>query len=256
MNIIIKSVCEILGEPKDTGGYFLPYENGVTIPILLNKDKNAEYPEIRVSPFIQNADAFTQRFYEKTLREYDEYKYARFQIDVFSKDLIEVNHIYEKLKDRVYDFTNLEVLKYNADVNGFVKENDYYKNIAYGLGDLFIDIYHIDIKNKQLKRVASLNDLEIDNFFVDDTALYIKTNDDISDVQVNVITQGRLFNNKDSLSNRGIQFIDLNDARNLSELAVNEVERISFDMDILFSRKRVRDKLPNVDRIRQSYTTK
>ena len=89
-------MCEILGDHQEEGGYLFPYSQK-PIPILLNKDKTTSYPEIRLSPFIQNNDFFTERYSEKTLRDYREWKSGRFQVDIFSPDLAEVNNIYLEL---------------------------------------------------------------------------------------------------------------------------------------------------------------
>lgn len=259
MNKIIKTICEILGEPQKEGGYKLPF-NDIQVPILLNKDKTTTYPEIRLSPFISNDDAFTQRYNEKTLRDYEEWRVGKFQIDIFAKSVIEVDNIYQALRDRIYDFLNLEILVYCdneffekawKDDNGSMVEHDYYRNLSYANGYLFTDIYHIEIQDKNIERVLKLEDLTQDTFFVDENALYIKTNDDLSQIKISVITQGRLFNNKDSISNRGIAYYDVDSPRNLSELETNEVERISFDLVVVFALKRTRDKLPGVNALSQ-----
>ena len=250
MNTIIKTMCEILGEHQPTGGYLFPYSQQ-PIPILLNKDKTTIYPEIRLSPFIQNNDMFTERYSEKTLRDYREWKSGKFQVDIFSQNLAEVNKIYLELRDRIYDFFNLEILVYSYN-KYFEKQNDnLYKNISYALdGELFLDIYHIEVCGNSLERVYSLEDLVDESFFVDDEALYVKTSQRLKTIKISVITQGRLFNDKTSPSNRGIAFHEIGSPRNLSDLESNEVERISFDIYILFAAKRTRDKLPNVDELR------
>jgi len=121
MNQIIKTMCEIIGDHQEEGGYLFPYSEK-PIPVLLNKDKTTVYPEIRLSPFIQNSDAFTERYSEKTLRNYREWKAAKFQIDIFSQSLAEVNEIYLELRDRIYDFFNLEVLIHSYN-KYFEKQN-------------------------------------------------------------------------------------------------------------------------------------
>ena len=250
MNQIIKTMCEIIGDHQEEGGYLFPYSEK-PIPVLLNKDKTTIYPEIRLSPFIQNSDAFTERYSEKTLRDYREWKSAKFQVDIFSQSLAEVNDIYLELRDRIYDFFNLEVLVHSYN-QYFEKQNDnLYKNIAYALNsDFFVDIYHIEVCDEPLLRVFDIEDLIDESFFIDDEALYIKTSKNIHTIKVTLITQGRLFDDKTSPSNRGIAFHEIGDPRNLSELESNEVERISFDIYILFAARRTRDKLPNVDELR------
>ena len=250
MNQIIKTMCEIIGDHQEQGGYLFPYSQQ-PIPILLNKDKTTTYPEIRLSPFIQNSDYYTERYAEKTLRNYREWKTGKFQVDIFAKTLPEVNNIYLELRDRIYDFFNLEVLTHSYN-KYFEKQNDnLYKNMAYALNsDFFVDIYHIEVCNEPLLRVFPFEDLIDESFFIDNEALYVQTSRDIKTIKVTIITQGRLFDDKTSPSNRGIAYHEIGDPRNLSELESNEVERISFDIYILFAAKRTRDKLPNVDQLR------
>ena len=61
--------------------------------------------------------------------------------------------------------------------------------------------------------------------------------------------QGRLFSNGFSHSDNGIHAYYLSKQRNLSSLENNEVERVSFDLDILFSKKINREELPEVNKI-------
>lgn len=248
MNNLIKTICEVLGDHQDNGGYLFPYSQK-DVPILLNKDKTTVYPEIRVSPFIQNNDFFTERYKEKTLRDYREWKEIKFQIDIYSRNLAEVNEIYSELRNRIYDFFNLEILVYSYNKHFVLQDEHIYKNISYAIGDLFIDIYHIEICGVSIKRVLSIDSLENNTFYVDTEALYIKTNKNLKTIKISVITQGRLFQDKTSPSNRGIAYHEIGDPRNLSELEENEVERISFDIYILYAIKRTRDKLPDVNKL-------
>lgn len=250
MNSIIKTMLEIIGDHQETGGYIFPYSQK-DIPILMNKDKTTSYPEIRISPFIQHNDYYTERYAEKTLRDYREWKTGKFQIDIYSQNLAEVNSIYGELRERIYDFFNLEILVYSYN-KYFQKQNDnLYKNISYALdGELFIDVYHIEVEGESMRRVNSLDELADDSFYIDSEALYVLTDKKIKSIRISVLTQGRLFSDHTSPSNRGIAFHEVGDPRNLSELEENEVERISFDIHILFAAKRTRDKLPNVDALR------
>lgn len=241
-------MCEIIGEHQPQGGYEFPYSQR-SVPILLNKDKTTTYPEIRLSPFIQNTDAFTERYREKTLRNYREWKDIVFQVDIFSPDLAEVNNIYSELRNRIYDFFNLEVLVYSYNEH-FIPQNDnIYKNVSYAIGDLFSEVYHIEVCDTSMTRVLSFEELTDDSFYVDTEALYIKTNKNLKSIKISVITQGKLLNDKTSPSNRGIAYHAIGDPRNLSELEENEVERISFDIYVLYAIKRTRDKLPDVNKL-------
>lgn len=242
-NNVTKSIFEILGDPNDIGFSFHD------IPILLNKDPTTEYPEIRVSPFIDKVDIDYQNNIEKLYREYRHWEGGAFQIDIYGHNIIECQNIYDDLVDRIYDFFNLETLVYSN--NGEFEEIDtnVFKNYGYGIGDLFKDIYEIKVENKKMKRVYLIDDLDLDTYYVDNDALYLCTKRNLKTFKVKVLLQGRLFENGDSYSDRGIHYYELSNQTNLSDLEHNEVDRISFDMYILYSHKRERESISRVKKV-------
>lgn len=244
-NKITKSVFEILGD-KTQYGYEFNY-----IPVLLNKDPTTQYPEIRVHPFIDKFDVMDQKYIEKSYQAYRHWEGGVFQIDIFTTNIIDGQNIYDNLIERIYDFFNLETLIYNWTPSFREIETNIYKNIDYALtGDLFKDVYSVALEKEKLKRVFLFDDLELDSFYIDEDALYICTKKNLRTLEMKVLLQGRLFENGDSYSDRGIHYYELSNQRNLSSLEENEVERISFDMYILYSHRREREEIPKVKRIR------
>ena len=129
--------------------------------------------------------------------------------------------------------------------------NNLYKNIDYALtGDLFKDVYSVVLEKQKLKRVFDFYDLDMETFYIDEDALYIYTKKDLKTLEMKVLIQGRLFEDGDSYSDRGIHYYELSSQRNLSALEDNEVERISFDIYILYSHRREREEIPKVKGIR------
>lgn len=244
-NQITKSLFEILGDKTQTG-YSFNY-----IPILLNKDPTTQYPEIRVSPFVDKYDIEDQRFIEKTYKAYRHWEGGVFQIDIYTRNIIEAHNIYDKLIERIYDFFNLETLVYNWNPE-FKQIDDFiFKNKAYALNTgLFKDIYSCVLEGQKLKRVYDYNLLRYGTYYVDEDALYICSKRNLKSLELKVLLQGRLFENGDSYSDRGIHYYELSDQRNLSALEANEVERISFDMTIVYSHRREREPLRKVNSIR------
>lgn len=244
-NQVTKSVFEILGD-KNEYGYQFNY-----IPILLNKDPTTQYPEIRVFPFVDKFDVMNQKYIEKSYQAYRHWEGGVFQIDIFTKNIIDAQNIYDKLIERIYDFFNLETLVYNWTPSFQEIDNNIYKNIDYALtGDLFKDVYSVVLEKQKLQRVNDFNCLELDTFYIDEDALYICTKKNLKTLEMKVLLQGKLFENGDAYSDRGIHYYELSSQRNLSSLEDNEVERISFDMYILYSHKREREEIPKVKRIR------
>ena len=244
-NKITKSIFEILGDKTETG-YSFNY-----IPILLNKDPTAQYPEIRVHPFVDKFDVMDQKYIEKSYQAYRHWEGGVFQVDIFTTNIIDGQNIYDKLVERIYDFFNLETLIYNWTPAFREIDTDIYKNIDYALtGDLFKDVYSVKLEKEKLKRVYMFDDLILNTYYVDEDALYICSKKNLKTLEMKVLLQGRLFENGDAYSDRGIHYYELSNQRNLSSLEDNEVERISFDMYILYSHKREREEIPKASRVR------
>lgn len=244
-NSIVKSLLEIMGDKTPQGYSFQ------SIPILLNKDETTTYPEIRLTPFITKKDVYDQKYIEKNYQDYRHWEEGIFQIDIFTKNVIQCQDIYDKMIQRFYDFFNLETLVYNW--TPFFKEIDsyIYKNIDYALtGELFKDVYSVSLEKQRLKRVYIFDDLRFDTYYIDEDALYICSKKNLKTLEMKVLLQGRLFENGDAYSDRGIHYYELSNQRNLSALENNEVERISFDIYLLYSYKREREEIPKVSRIR------
>lgn len=246
-NSILKSLFEILGD-KVPGGYALPVDDQL-VPIHMNKDFKAEYPEIRIAPFTRKKDVYYDKYLEPQYRDFKYWQSGSSQIDIYDKTVTSCQKIYDTLADRVYDFFNLETLIY--DYSPFEFDGELYTNKAYALleDQLFKDIYGIKIDDTILKRSLTLEDISQNGFFVDQDFLYVKTDKNIEDIKIKVLLQGRLFRNGASVSDRGIHTYSLSKQRNLSHLESNQVDRISFDMNILYSQRRTREKLPDVHKI-------
>lgn len=248
-NYVTRAVCELLAD-KTPGGYSLPI-NGVSVPLYLNQDKVTQYPQIRVSPFIEKGDTRYQKYIERKYQAYRHWQYGVFQVDIYTKDLILAQDVYDKIVRRLFDFFNLETVIFD-DNRRFNQIDEYvYRSREYALMDdgLFKDIYGISVEGLPLKRVQIKSDLTMNSYYVSDEYLYVKTNKNLSKIKIKVLMQGRLFSNGFSHSDNGIHAYHLSKQRNLSNLDENEVERISFDLEILFSKKINREKLPTVNKI-------
>ena len=248
-NKVTKAVFELVGD-KVEGGYSL-FVDDVEIPVFLNKDELTKYPEIRVSPFIEKGDVRYQKHIDKMKEAYRHWQYGVFQIDIYSKNIIQAQNIYDVLTRRIYDFFNLETVIFNYNNEFEELDDDIYRTKAYALLDdeLFKDIYGVRIDNQIINRVFDINDLELETFFVNNQYFYIRTQNDICHINIKVLMQGRLFSNGFSHSDNGIHAYVLTKQRNLSSLATNNVERISFDLEILFSKRLNREELPRVNNI-------
>lgn len=248
-NQVTRAVFDLLGDRTPTG-YALSVK-GQKIPLYLNKDGTTKYPQIRVSPFVEKGDAKYQKYIDEIKKSYRHWQYGVFQVDIYTKDLALAQDTYDKITKRVFDFFNLETLIYNYNHDFELVDEYTYRTMAYALLDdhMFKDVYGIRIGKKIIQRVKSLKDLRMNTFFVDNHFLYIKTDQNMKDLQIKMLLQGRLFPNGFAFSDNGLHDYQLSKPRNLSALEDNEVERISFDLELLFSEKINREVLPNIDRV-------
>lgn len=248
-NKITRTVFELLGD-KVKGGYCLKV-NDLDIPLYLNKDQVTKYPQIRVSPFIHKGDSRYQKHIDHNHELYRHWQYGVFQIDIYSEDLATAQDIYDEIAVRLFDFFNLETVIFDGDHAFDRVDDNIYRSREYSLMDdgLFKDIYGIKIKDTILKRVSMKENLSMNSYYVSNDFLYIKTDKPLKDVKIKVLMQGRLFSNGFSFSDNGVHAYHLSKQRNLSSLASNNVERISFDLEILFSKVKNREELPTVKKI-------
>lgn len=252
-NKVTKAVFELLGD-KVKGGYQLTVGKDA-IPLFLNKDGTTVYPQIRVAPFIDKGDVKYQHYIEEKNRAYRHWQYGIFQVDIYTKNLILGQNIYDTLTMRIHDFFNLQtvIFDYNNEFEEITP--DVYRTQSYALLDdgLFKDIYGITVDGHIIQRVYDKDHLEAETFFVNNEYLYVCTNHDIKKIHIKVLTQGKLFSNGFCASDNGIHDYRISKQRNLSSLENNEVERISFDLEILFSKVLNREELPRVDHVRVKY---
>ena len=248
-NYVTRGVCELLAD-KVSGGYNLEVD-GEKIPLFLNKDKTTVYPQIRLSPFIEKGDAKYQKYIERKYQAYRHWAYGVFQVDIYSQSLIQAQNIYDVITQRLFDFFNLETVIFNWNPAFEQIDENVYRNKSFAImeDDLFKDIYGIKIGDTRFKKVLSKNDLTNDSFCPQNDYLYVQTDKNLKKIEIKTLMQGKLFSNGLSYSDMGIHAYNLSKQRNLSSLENNEVERISFDLEILFSKKLDREELPTLKRV-------
>ena len=97
-NYVTRAVCELLAN-KVSGGYALTIDN-ITVPLYLNQDKITKYPQIRLAPFIEKGDSRYQKYIERKYQAYRHWQYGVFQVDIYAKDLILAQDIYDNITKR------------------------------------------------------------------------------------------------------------------------------------------------------------
>lgn len=233
-NELIYLVRNILGEDEPTGFYTYVETNNdiIKVPNYLFKDAPAEYPEIRISPFISDIEQIRPRRWI-TCKDYLKIRHykATFQIDIYATTIPMVNYIYEAIFDRIDLFNQYDTVKYGYN-RSFqqIEENTYFSPIynskSFNIFRIFIDRYIIH-------RVDDLELLKNNTYLINEDGLYIKTTLPIQYIQIFNAINGLMLKNKSKIANHVIN-MEISNKKMLSELERNNVERISFDLTILY----------------------
>lgn len=244
---IEKTFSEILGDISSTG-YSL-YVHDKEIPIFYDKSISIEYPEIRIQD-IDEKDIYFDRFANSDSSKSLCYTSRTFQVDLYSQDKIELKYMRKAIFDRIRDFFILEYMPftYTSDFN-YDNVNGYYFNPIFSNSDdnEYRYINKIEFKNNLIPKVDSLDDLVENSWYYDENGLYVKSSEyDIKDIIIVIALQGKLFSNGDLLKDRNIISYKITRKQIMSDLENNEVERFSFDIDILFNEEYDNGILPDL----------
>lgn len=239
-NQLIYLVRNMIGE-DEPDGFYTPVEtmNGVIkVPNYLFKDAPAEYPEIRISPFISDIEQVRPRKWItcKNYLKIRHYK-ATFQIDIYATTIPMVNSIYEAVFDRLDLFNQYNVVRYGYNKSfQEIDENTYFSPIY---DSKTFNIFRILIDNYIIHQVDNMELLKNNTYLINEDGLYIKTTLPIRYLEIFHAVNGLILQNKSKLANHIIN-MEISNKKMLSELEENSVERISFDLTILYHMEQTR----------------
>lgn len=240
-NELIYSIRQILGEEK-SNGFFLPvvYNNkNIQVPNYLFKDAPAEYPEIRISPFLEDKmESHPIRIRKYNYDNKKRFYTAKFQIDIYATNVAQVNTIYDALEKRIDLFYDIDTVIYGYN-KSFKRLNDYvYHNPIFTSENFqFSDIV---INGKRIHKVNNYDDMEMNTYIINNKGLYVKTALPIKFIRMWSIINGLTFPDGTTAFSRGIIKTNISDRIMLSDLEKNNVERISFELDIFYAMDQIR----------------
>jgi hypothetical protein len=252
-NKLIYLIRSIIGEDEPSGFFTYVENNGQTIkvPNYLFKDAPAEYPEIRISPFITDTEATVpQHTYQCNNFSKIYHYYATFQIDIYATTISMVNNIYDEVSRRIDDFHEFDALVYGYN-KSFKQIDDtlYYSNL-YNTQNF--NIFRILINNNIIPQVNNINELYNNTYTINEDGLYIRTTLPIQNIEIGHSINGLLFNNRKTSYGEHIINMRISNTKMLSELENNSVERISFNLNILYHMLRKRKFGPVLEDIQVS----
>jgi hypothetical protein len=237
-NELIYRIRQIIGDEKEDGFYTSVNYNDkiIKVPNYLFKDGPAEYPEIRISPFLSDTlKAHPIRVTSNERHVKRKFYEAVFQIDIYGTNIIEVNNIYSAVKRRIDYFYDIDsvLYGYDKDFQLLDEERNIYYHKGYNINDF--KIINIYFGNTSLLRVFDKKELKYKNtYYIDESGLYINTLFNIKMIQINNIVSGLTFPDGQTANSKGIIKTRTRNKRSLSELEENNVERISFELVIFY----------------------
>ena len=244
-NELIYRIRQIIGEEKEDGFYTpVKYnDNLIQVPNFLFKDGPAEYPEIRISPFLSDtlkAHPIRVTSYGRNIKRkfYD----AIFQIDIYATNVVQLNNIYSAVKRRIDYFYDIDTVLYGYDKNFQLLDEE--KSIYYhkGYNTDNYKIISVYFGNIPLLRVFDKKELNKRNtYYIDKTGLYVNTLFNIKMIQINSIINGLTFPDGQTAHSKGIIKTRTMNKRSLSDLENNNVERMSFELKIFYMMDQERD---------------
>lgn len=236
-NELIYRVRQIIGDEIEDG-FYTPVEwnnKVIQVPNFLFKDGPAQYPEIRISPFVTESKAS----HSIRIRNYNSdrkssYYNTMFQIDIYATNIVLVNKIYDTIRRRIDLFYDIDSIVYGYDkhFNLIDKEKRIYHNKMYNDK---IKIISIRFGALILERVTQKNQLNKKNtYYIDETGLYVNTDFDMKFIAISVVLNGLVFPDNETAHSKGIIKTRIMNRRSLSNLENNIVERVSFELGIFY----------------------
>lgn len=244
-NELIYSIRQILGEEK-SNGFFLPViynDKEIQVPNYLFKDAPAEYPEIRISPFLEDEmESHAVRIRKYNYDNKKRFYTAKFQIDIYATNVAQVNTIYDALERRIDLFYDIDTVIYGYNKTfKQIGEYLYHSNMFVSDHFCFSDII---INGWRIHKVNHYDDMEMNTYIINHDGLYIKTCLPIKLIKMWSIVNGLTFPDGTTAFSRGIIKTNISNKIMLSDLEKNNVERISFELDIFYAMDQIRNPGP------------
>lgn len=236
-NRLIYLVRQIIGQEETTGFYTDVIDNNklYKVPNYLFKDAPAEYPEIRISPYITDEEVIHQRRFsckKNRLTKVRHYR-ATFQIDIYATSVQMANNIYAAISQRIDLFNDYDSIIYGYNRSFKQIDENLYHSHIYDKRNF--NIFRIIINNNIIKRVDNMQNLTNNTYMITEDGLYVRTTLPIQEIRIYHILNGLTFSNHLTSYQEGILSLKIKNKKMISELERNHVERITFDLSILYN---------------------
>ena len=227
-----REMCKI----ECSDGHMLPPDCSINVPVFVESNHSAEFPQIIITPFVSRRQGAktTMLCGEEGAEKRVSFKhnYTRFQVDIYSKKIIELMQIKTMLLRRLENFMEVEIIVYKEDLGWEAYGPNVYLNDDY---DEARQIAKLTDPLSTLEKVESAEEVAETNgsWFLDETGLYVNPLIDMDSISIYEILNGKTFDNGDTAYDRGIQTLAMINERKLADEAPS-VERWSMDLMITY----------------------
>lgn len=210
--VVIKRFREMCGAFED-GGYYLSTD-GIKAPVFIGIDHDIKIPEVIIRPFITNRRMNEEDFIVDDHRYNVKYDHARFQVDIYAKNIIELMKLKSALYRRLEDFDDVELIAYCEPATWELVEENIYLNPHYTE-----NVVKIEEPLGMFSKKETYEEL-VDSpgtWFIDETGLYINPLLDRDEVLIFVKLNGEVFSDGQTMFDVGIHRIRFIDSRKVRD---------------------------------------
>jgi hypothetical protein len=221
----------VLTVPFPEGGVYDDPDQIIRVPVFIRREEKAQYPEIRISPFITSPEKYHGYKYTRTVgvppMEAADLLYKRtrvdakiirstFQVDVYATDEVELYRIRDALKDRIHRFNYVETASF-IEIEGWEEIADnVYLNEDYN-PDL-LQLYKVYEDGVRLTKTDDIENT-VGSWNLTEEGLYVHPYDDINKIEYWEITNGGLtLSDGNTIRSKGIYNITTLQSRAFEEV--------------------------------------
>lgn len=219
----------VLSVPFPPGGLYEEPDEIIRVPVFIRREEKAQYPEIRISPYVTSPESYYGYKYTRTPgeppTEVSDRNYRRtrvdvkiirstFQVDIYATDEIDLYRIRDTLKERIHRFTYVETADF-IETEGWEEiETGTYLNDAYTPDT--VKLYKV--YEDGIRLIKTENVLEtVGSWNLTNEGLYVHPFEDINNIQYWEITNG------------GLVLSDGNTARSKGILNIKTIQSRAFE---------------------------
>lgn len=231
---LINNFRKICGDVTNAYDGFLLTVGALEVPNFIETDEEMNLPEIIITPFISDNSMAKTTVYcpaATPVRNDFELKHARFQVDIYAKNIVDLLKIKSALETRINDFVEAELFVFKEPTGWEAYDSNIYVNNGYNTSQ---DIVKLKELTTALIKKQTLEELTTPGtWYLDNTGIYVYPFNNLSTVEFTKRLNGLVLSDGTTAYGAGIQFINPVNSRKLSD-EDPKVERWSMDFMVSY----------------------